>query len=302
MDHHYLPQSYLKQFTDPDIPEKQEPYVWIHSADTKRWKKRAPKNIAYEPNYYSLSVEDGKPNQDLEKLLSQIEGNMAKVMKDKIIQQQPLDDQEKATVAQFVALMMKRVPGVHENFEKSASQLIEKIAMMNYQQYSEDPQSLEKFKATYREETGKSDLDDLRLEDLDPKQYTVKVSKSFIVATSFAPLLEVTRIVDQMGWVFLRTQPPNYFITSDHPFSMVNPYSKSKWYGHGLTFSDIEVSLPLSREVSFFASWKLKGIGWSNSLNSAQVSQINIRTMRSASRFLVAPKTLFPASETVPME
>jgi Protein of unknown function (DUF4238) len=259
-------------------------------------------NIAYEPNYYSLSVEHGKPNQDLEKLLSKIEGNMAKVMKDKIIQQQPLYDSEKATIAEFVALMMTRVPGVHEDAEKSLSQVIQKTMMMSYQQYSEDPQALENYKAAYREETGKSDLDDLRLEDLNPERYKVKVSKPFIMATSLTPLLEVTRILDQMGWVFLRTQPPNYFITSDHPFCMVNPHSKNQWHGHGLASADIEVSLPLSREVSFFASWKLKGIGWSNSLNSAQVSQINIRTMRSASRFLVAPKTLFPGSETVPME
>jgi len=50
--------------------------VWIYSLPERTWKKRAPKNVAAEPDYY---VTD-----QAEALLAQLEGTLASVIRDKV--------------------------------------------------------------------------------------------------------------------------------------------------------------------------------------------------------------------------
>ena len=40
---HYIPQFYLREFTDPETPNGYEPYVWVYEHESKRWKKKSPK-------------------------------------------------------------------------------------------------------------------------------------------------------------------------------------------------------------------------------------------------------------------
>jgi len=51
---HIIPKCYLKQFVDPNTPPGHEPYVWIFEREAKRGKKRAPKNILAETDFYTL--------------------------------------------------------------------------------------------------------------------------------------------------------------------------------------------------------------------------------------------------------
>ena len=51
---HYIPQFYLREFTDPETPNGYEPYVWVYEHESKRWKKKSPKNIASKLDFYSF--------------------------------------------------------------------------------------------------------------------------------------------------------------------------------------------------------------------------------------------------------
>ena len=70
---HIIPQCYLKQFVDSNTPAGQEPYVWIFERGTKRGKKKAPKNILSEADFYTLKVKSGEKYYTIEKTLAQIE-------------------------------------------------------------------------------------------------------------------------------------------------------------------------------------------------------------------------------------
>ena len=76
---HIIPRCYLKQFVDPATLPGQEPYVWIFERESKRGKKKAPKNILTETDLYTFSTPDGKKDYALEKTLSQIESEYALV-------------------------------------------------------------------------------------------------------------------------------------------------------------------------------------------------------------------------------
>ena len=107
-----------------------------------------------------------------------------------------------------------------------------------------------------------------------------------------------------MGWTFLRSQPPDYFITSDAPYFMVDPkIDPETWRTmgtSGLGSKRVEVTLPITRDVAFTAGWHGQGEQRLEPASRWLVSQINYRTGLAARRLLIAPKQTFPGSERLP--
>ena len=63
---HYLPQSYLQAWTDPECPANHEPYVWIFDREGKEGRAKSPKNIFHETDMYTIVGEDGERDLKLE--------------------------------------------------------------------------------------------------------------------------------------------------------------------------------------------------------------------------------------------
>lgn len=57
-NHHYVPQFYLKGFTDPDSCNKEimEPYVWLVDLEEKSVKPKGVKNIGYKRDIYRVDI------------------------------------------------------------------------------------------------------------------------------------------------------------------------------------------------------------------------------------------------------
>ena len=57
--HHYMPQFYLRCFTDPLTPLLQESYVWILNKKNELIKNKAPINFAFKRGYNDIIDVDG---------------------------------------------------------------------------------------------------------------------------------------------------------------------------------------------------------------------------------------------------
>jgi len=97
---HIIPQCYLKQFVDPNTPTRHEPYVWIFDREVKRGKKRAPKNILAETDFYTL-----KGDYVIEKALAQIESEYSVIFENNIKKKIPLAPYEHLVFCAFVAFV-----------------------------------------------------------------------------------------------------------------------------------------------------------------------------------------------------
>ncbi|HEY5563636.1 MAG TPA: DUF4238 domain-containing protein [Clostridiaceae bacterium] len=56
---HYIPQMYLKNFTDPQTPPCQMPYVWIFDKKNYSIKNKSTKNFANEKGFNNIIDNDG---------------------------------------------------------------------------------------------------------------------------------------------------------------------------------------------------------------------------------------------------
>jgi len=225
---HIIPQCYLKQFLDPNTPKGHEPYVWIFKREEKIGEKKAPKNILAEKDFYTLKTKLGEKDYIIEKTLSQLEGEYAKIFDKKIKNKIPLNDYEHIIFCAFVAAMLQRTLKQKENIEGILDQLISKTEEIEKAHGLNPKKSLE-----------------LKKEKENAHKITVAQMIPYI-----------TEILLKMNLAFLCNDKKVSFITSDAPAYLFN--SRLQWqnfYGPGLVQKHVEITIPLSPEVVAIFSW-----------------------------------------------
>ncbi len=221
---HIIPQCYLKQFVDPRTPSKHEPYVWIFEKDIKIGKKKAPKNILAETDFYTL-----KGDYTIEKTLAQIEGDYSVIFERKIKNRIPLDPYEHMVFCVFVAAMLQRTLKQKEHIEKFIDQVVGHAKQMEIAHGAPAKTSLEW-------EKEKEDAHKLSVMQMVP---------------------EIASILSKMNVAFLCTKSKNVsYITSDSPAYLFNSRLQFEPF-HSPDFGQkhVEVRMPLSPRMSVCFSW-----------------------------------------------
>jgi len=220
---HIIPQCYLKQFVDSTTPSGHEPYVWIFERGTKEGKKKAPKNIFAETDFYTL-----KGDYIIEKTLAQIENDYAVIFEKKIKNKIPLNSREHLLFCAFVATMLQRTLKQKENIENFMDQAIDHIKQA---------------------ELGHGVLPKTSLEWEKEKKDVHKLSVMQMIPT-------ITKILYRMNIAFLCANKHVSFITSDAPAFLFNSQLQfQRLFSPGFGQKHVEVRLPLSPEISVCFSW-----------------------------------------------
>jgi len=124
---HFVTEAYLREWCDPETPQGYDPYVWIVSKKDRIAKRKSPKKIFSETDFYTVTDSDGTRNVDLEKALQKIESNFIAVQRDKISRHMPLDDREMVVVSTFIATMFARVKHQRDQQIEMWQELLGKI-------------------------------------------------------------------------------------------------------------------------------------------------------------------------------
>jgi hypothetical protein len=220
---HIIPRCYLKQFVDPRTPVGQEPYVWMFERNQRRGRKKAPKNILAETDFYTL-----KGDYTIEKTLAQIEGEYSSIFDQKISKKAPLATNEHILFCAFVAAMIQRTLKQKENMDRFIDQIVEKITDLE-KAHGMSSKTSEEWK------NQKTDAHKLSV---------------------MAMIPEMTKILVQMNLAFLCSNGRASFITSDAPAFLFNSKLQfQNFVGPGLEQKHVEVRMPLSPNVSVCFSW-----------------------------------------------
>ncbi len=256
---HIIPQCYLKQFVDPNTPAGQEPYVWIFERGTKKGKKKSPKNILSETDFYTLEVRDGEKDYTIEKTLAQIESEYATIFDRKIKKKIPLNNYEHLVLCVFVAAMLQRTLKQKENIERFLDQIISMTEEMEKVHGMPPKKSLE-----------------LKRE----KENVHKISVIQMIP-------HIAKILIRMNLAFFCNKHSS-FITSDAPCYLFN--SRLQWqrfYGPGLMQKHVEVRMPLSPEIFLCFSW-INNLRGYLEIDTDLVHELNRMTFGHSHRYFIA--------------
>lgn len=251
---HYIPQSYLAAWVDPATPDDYEPYTWVVDKRNLSIKSRAPKNILFKTDFYTIETEEGDRDLSLEHILSKLEGNFVQVRDSKIVDQIPLDFDDHLNLISYVAAMHSRTPASGDRMKPFWQELLDKMITMN------DWAS----KASDEEIVSAA-----QVMPVDPEHshiVTVKEIQEIVdapVPSLLAPSIhaEVEQLM-RLDLALIRTRTSPGYITSDNPVVWFDPESHNRpppYQGPALIYPSIEISMPISPAQSLLLNRR----GWS---------------------------------------
>ncbi|MFH2144830.1 MAG: DUF4238 domain-containing protein [Candidatus Omnitrophota bacterium] len=281
--HHYIPVFYLKGFTDTASGS----CLWVYNKNGEKIFASTPKGIAYENDYFSfIDKSGGKDSESFENWIAGVENATSRTI-NKICSRDILTIEEKKSFAIFVAMMLLRTPNSRKNIEDMYAQMRKQQSI----HLASNRKAFESMIERYQQKTGQNisvDIEELRKSIINFDEHFTITVETLASLQMIIPLMQdLASVFWRMKWVFLKTKGDHKFLTGDNPLSYGTP---NLIYPVGLGHVDIQVTLPLSKEIAAFGSWQLREDCKYVQASNQDVKGINRNTVISAHRFVFASK------------
>ena len=278
---HFVPQSYLKSWCDPNCPLKQTPYVWLFSSDGTESRKKAPSNIFYETDMYTIKSENGERDLILEHGLQQLESKFSRIRRTKFKKKKPLTAEEHLYICAFIAATHSRTKTTRDHWKKNWKQPLKKTEeLIEWAKTasSEDKKRLS-HASSFSSRKNKQTISYEQIKELHENPLQTMLSA---MVTSLTPMLS------NLNMVIIDTKGSPGFITSDNPCVWFDPeaYKRPPLYrAPALIYPSLEITLPISPSQTILLS-RHDYTGHINA-NSRIVDEFNRRTRFNANEHFV---------------
>jgi hypothetical protein len=235
----------------------------------------SPKKCGCEDYFHAIQREDGTLDTDtIENIITRhFENDMANLYP-LLRQAQPLSPEQWETFHKFAASMLVRVP----RHVGTINSFLTKVLEARYAIALGQPEFVDRCASR-----------GVPLEAL--KSAKVTAIKGFVLPTALRGVGTPLVLFRQMSWCFYTAPPKTFYVTGDNPVFSCVP-SRSGPYPPGLADKDIEVTFPLTKSICAFGKWgdEFNCKGEYIPVNEQVASEINLRTVRAALRFVYGPE------------
>jgi Protein of unknown function (DUF4238) len=240
--HHFVPQFYLKGFTDDDGA------LWAYVKGVNAPRKTTPRMECHRDNYYTVTY-NGMSDDSVEKLFSVIESKAAPIVKSLLDPAFVLNKVHVEKLFTFVALMFVRVPAYRDFLNTQASAMAKRFG----QAIAKNREEFLASARAYEAESGQSlgDLEKVR-ELAASDNYTLEQRSDGynlkLTLRSFESVLEILR--KEYSYDILYAPEGEFFIATDNPIVTLSPdLDGQAWVGMGFDRLDTEVLFPLNKRA-----------------------------------------------------
>ena len=220
MNQHIISRFYLGNFCDSVTRECPEPSLWTVDFQKGTVKRRAPKNIASQADYYSFRRSDGTLDSSIETMLSHIERKASSVIVKIQCRDYQLTEEERTYLALFMAFFVTRVPLFRKFVEQKASE--SGIAMLRTA--AAHPEFFRRLVEKTTCEVSEEEIELQRQIVLDPKNYSIRCNPEYSLSLVMPLVTVIAPIIFDMQWLFLRAPENARFLTADAPVIWDDPY------------------------------------------------------------------------------
>ncbi len=285
---HWIPQSYLSAWTDPDTPTNQEPYVWMFVKDGSTAKHKAPRNIFWENELYTIHRGDGERDLTLEHGLMGLEDSFAKIRRERLVKRIDPSPEERAYILLFIAAMQVRTVSQRDHMKNQWGEALKMMDSLAEQVSGMTKEEKKKFAAMQpmtSSGSGKS-LSHEQVRNLAQKP---------LQHTMFPMIISQTKIFSQMHMAIIGTTVEPGFITSDSPCVWFDPeaYKRPPFYrAVGLGYETVEITLPVSPKQAILLSWNEKYEGYMELNYEKIIEELNRQTRFQCDEYFVVNKNV----------
>jgi hypothetical protein len=260
MGDHYVPQAYLRGFTEPQSVEM----VWVYDKAQKIFFRTNVKNVAQEKDFYGPEIEIAL-NSDIE--------NPANPVLEKLRRREAITDTERYSLSVYIAVMLSRVPRRRTKIKERLPAEIE----ATIQRYID---TLSRITAAT---DAQAEIVQRRLRELEELRikYLTEPPEPVIKEINIPrPNEKIVHLIYSMVWRFLiADRGPTRFLTTDNPAFFFESY--------GFGREESELSFPISSQMCLLGNWQ-SGNGADGILGIPEiyVKEMNRRNTSAATRFL----------------
>jgi Protein of unknown function (DUF4238) len=248
MDHskqHWIPSSYLEAWCDPDVQPGYEPYVWRMPKKGGEGRRKAPRKIFAEADFYTIRLPDGRRDLRLEHGLGTLEDKFCQIRDTRVARREPLSREEKVWFCAFIAAMHFRTRAQRNAFHQQWGHALDVAEDLQRTLATMTPEQLQRLRPP-------RSLDRTRGQSLTIDEVK-KLAKEPIQRMLPSIIEEDLPVLTRMNLSILTTEDDIGFITSDHPCVRFIP-------GGGrrppmLHASKIEVTMPISPKSLALLCW-----------------------------------------------
>ena len=279
---HYIPQTYLKAWVDPETPEKYEPYVWRVDKEEHEPKRKAPSNIFHENNMYTIYDENGNRDLRLEHGLSSLESLFTDLREETLSEKKKLTPNEYFLMCAFIAAMYARTKVQRNQLREMWNPALEKMQQWKKHLENASEEEIENLKKMPRLGPQKEGLSIKQVEKLVAEPIKEMLET---MISSLAPMLA------KLDCIIFTTNHEIGFLTSDAPCVWSDPeaYKRPPFYqAPALMWESIEITFPISPNLCVLLN--RQSLNGYRPANKFQLSEINRRTIRRCGEYYVSNK------------
>lgn len=253
VNHHFIPQFYLRGFSD--AADKRKAQVFVFDQSTRKSFRTLVRNIGARRNFFRIDAEGFDPNH-VENGMAEIEGEIAPRLAEVIeMKSFPSDDHFKSLM-----LLMANVAVRNPRFRAMLEDLHIKVAsgMMKMSLQHKD-----RYEHSIRQarQDGVPIRGDLSYEDMkafiDSGNYKVAIDQTYLIGLE---LDAVPTVVDQMArrsWAFASACAGSTFTTCDDPVVLAWADGKDRRpYSPGFGLEGTIVMFPISPELAMIGLFR----------------------------------------------
>lgn len=257
MGHHYVPQYYLKGFSESD-----DDLLWVYEKGIGCRFNAKIKNIGNITKFYSPKVE--------QYLANTIEEPANKIL-EKIRKRHKISEDDKKIFAEYVAVMWKRVPRGKERLKKIAPKVSQKLS-------KELNRDLDIIASQGLTKTSLIKKSRVKIKEILDKYAKNPPKEIWLNNILFKRNPRIIAAVRAMNWTFLTFDEKPVFLTCDNPVFYFTDI--------GIGNPESEITFPISSKITLWATWRNDLPQDYIQTTKQVVKEINRRTAHNASRYI----------------
>lgn len=214
---HFVPQSYLKHFTNSDG------FLHIYDLVSDQFRVQTPGSTGYSNNFYTVEI-DGNKDYSIEKMLAVNVDSLYNPIVSKIANREVLTHEDKINLATFLTFQHLRTPAQRKNYDKMVETFYKKSSKIIFQ-----------MKKVHNQLEHYSSEDLESLEDiLENEKFQVNVPKEQSLGFMLKFSEEMIQMLTNHNFVIIEASNKSEFITSDNPYCMVKEKWTAPYEGYGI--------------------------------------------------------------------
>ncbi|MCM2476762.1 DUF4238 domain-containing protein [Rhizobium sp. CG5] len=247
VNHHFIPQFYLRGFCD--TADKRKAQVFVFDQSTKKSFRTLVRNIGARRNFFRIEAEGLDPNH-VEDGMAEIEGEIAPRLAEAIETKSfPSDDH-----FSMVMLLMGNVAVRNPRFRSMIEDLHLKIAggmmsaaLQDKDRYQESIRQAREGGAPIRDDVGYDEMKTL----IERGEYKIAIDQTYLVGLELDAVPTVVEQLARRSWAFASAPAGSTFTTCDDPVVLSWADGKDRGpYSPGFGVAGTIVMFPISPEMA----------------------------------------------------